>query len=159
MKRKINLFDRIGSLIRSYKGYVIRDEKRNTDKKLRDELATKIEYCEVAIVDFQQVLIKNNLLQQCQEWDIARKSLNTLRSKIKHAVYGESSFFSENQLKENELDEIYDYDFEIIERVDVINKTIEFKIKESDSPVVINEQVREIYSIITKRTNFINSYK
>ena len=38
MDRKKNFFDFIGKLLPGYKGYVIRDEKRNTDKKLRDEL-------------------------------------------------------------------------------------------------------------------------
>ena len=39
MTQKIrNFIEKIGNIIPGYKGYAIRDEKRNTDKKLRDEL-------------------------------------------------------------------------------------------------------------------------
>ncbi len=34
MERKDNILDKIGRLITGYKGYTIREEQRNADKKL-----------------------------------------------------------------------------------------------------------------------------
>jgi hypothetical protein len=80
-------------------------------------------------------------------------------SKIKNATYGESSFFSDQQLKETELDEIYKIDLEMSERVHLILKTVDAEINEKMSAGFVNQQVREIDSILIKRTNFINQFK
>ena len=158
-QRRINFFEKIGTYIRGYKGYATREEKRNTDKKLRDDLAEKIRQSENSIINHQQKLLKTGEMQSCQEWEIARKALNTVYSQIKNAVYGESSFFSDQQLKETELDEIYKIDLEMSERVSLIFKTIETEINEVMSAGFVLQQVNEIEKILSKRTNFINQFK
>jgi hypothetical protein len=157
--RKSNIFDKIGSLIPGYKGYAVRDELRNTDKKLREHLAKIIQEVESLIVLHQKTLIDANEMQSCKEWEISRKSLNTLFSKIKNCTYGESSFFSENQLKEEELEKIYDFDLEISERVSLISKTAQEEINQPLSSGFILQQIREIESIFIKRLDFINQHK
>lgn len=98
MERKINLFDKIGNLIPGYKGYVIRDEKRNTDKKFRDELVSRLNQSEEFIIRYQKDLMKSDDVTNLTIWEQSRKALNTISTKIKHSNYGESSFFSEKQL-------------------------------------------------------------
>lgn len=158
-QRRTNFFEKIGNLIRGYKGYSLRDEKRNTDKKLRDQLSGIIQQSEKKVITHQQQLLKTGEIQLCQEWEIARKSLNTIFSKIKNATYAESSFFSDQQLKETELDEIYKIDLEMSERVNLILKTIEADINETMSAGLITQQIIEIDKIIIKRTNYINQFK
>lgn len=157
--RKSNLLDKIGSLIPGYKGYVVRDELRNTDKKLREHLARIIQESESMIISHQNTLIDSNEMQSCKEWENSRKSLNTLFSKIKNNTYGESSFFSENQLKEGELEKIYTYDLEISERVSLISKIVQVEINQALSSGFILQQAREIESVLIKRLDFINQYK
>ena len=159
MERKKNFFDFIGKILPGYKGYVVREEKRNTDKKLRDELAKRIENAKLSIIDFQQELIKKNEIAICQEWDLLRKLVDTLFSKIKYAAHGESSFFSEKQLKENELDEIYNLDLKLVENVDMVCKSIESYIQDSLNPKPINKMVRDIELSLDNRNNYINTFK
>jgi hypothetical protein len=158
-QRVTNLFEKIGNLILGYKGYATREEKRNTDKKLRAELAQTILQSENTVIKYQQQLIKSSEMQLCQEWDITRKALNTIYHKIKNATYGESSFFSDQQLKESELENIYSIDHEILERVNLIFKTVEADTDETMSAGIVTQQVREIDKIIIKRSNFINQFK
>ena len=157
--RKSNILDKIGSLVPGYKGYAVRDELRNTDKKLREHLAKIIQVAECLIILHQKTLIDANEMQSCKEWEISRKSLNTLYSKIKNSTYGESSFFSENQMKDEELEKIYAYDIEISERLSLISKTAQEEINEILSSGFILQQIREIESIFIKRLDFINQYK
>jgi hypothetical protein len=157
--RITNILDKIGRLIPGYNGYAVRDELRNTDKKLRENLARTIQETELLIMTNQKILIDKNEIQSCKEWEISRKSLNTLFSKIKNATYGESSFFSENQLKEEELEKIYSYDLDISERVSLISKTVEENINEVLSAVLVIEQIRAIEKVLMQRLNFINQYK
>jgi hypothetical protein len=158
-QRRTNFFEKIGNYIRGYKGYATRDEKRNTDKKLRDELALQINQAENKIINYQQQLVQAGELKQCQEWENARKALNTVYFRIKNATYGQSSFFSDQQLKEIELDELYIIDLSMTERVDLIFKTVDLNIYEGMSAILVTQQVEEIDKIIVKRTNFINQFK
>lgn len=159
MERKINLFDKIGNLIPGYKGYVIRDEKRNTDKKFRDELVSRLNQSEEFIIRYQKDLMKSDDVTNLTLWEQSRKALNTISTKIKHSTYGESSFFSEKQLKEDELDAIYNIDLELAEKVSLIVKTILSDIAEPLSAGLVLNQIFDIEQILLKRTNFINEYK
>lgn len=159
MERKINLFDKIGNLIPGYKGYVIRDEKRNTDKKFRDELVSRLNQSEEFIIRYQKNLLKSNDVTNLTLWEQSRKALNTVSTKIKYTTYGESSFFSEKQLKEDELDAIYNIDLELAEKVSLIEKTILSDIAEPLSAGLVLNQINDIEQILLKRINFINEYK
>ena len=157
--RKATFLDKIGSLIPNYQGYSVRAEKRNIEKMFRDEISMLIKSAESKIVSFQKQLISRNEIILCQQWEISRKLINTLYSQIKNASYGESPFFAENQVKDEELEIIYKYDLEISERVALINKTIESEIDEPMSAGFIKQQVVAINTIIIDRTNFINRFK
>ena len=87
-KRNVNIFDKIGTLIPGYNGYAARDEKRNDDKKLRDELSSIINQAETLIEKHQQQLIKTGVMNLCKEWEVARKAVNTIHTKVKNATYG-----------------------------------------------------------------------
>ena len=82
-KREINFFEKIGNLIHGYKGYSLRDEMRNTDKKLRDELSSIIQQSESTVIQYQQHLVKTGEINLAQVWEISRKALSTIYSKIK----------------------------------------------------------------------------
>lgn len=158
-QRKINILDKIGRLIPGYTGYAIRDEKRNTDKKTREFIALSIQQSENLIIQHQKELLNKNEIQQMKEWETVRKLLNTLYSKIKHTTYGESSFFSENQLKEEELEMIHSFDLEIVEKTLFISKTVQEEMDEILSVVFILKQIRDIETLIVERLNFINQHK
>jgi hypothetical protein len=158
-KRSVIFFDKIGPLIPGYNGYAARDEKRNDDKKFRYELSRIINQSETLIEKHQQQPIKTGEMNLCNERENARKAVNTIYSKVKNATYGESSFFSNNQIKETELDEIYNIDYEMAERVHLIFKTVDSDINEVMSAGLIINQVKEIDNILNQRTTFINGHK
>lgn len=158
-QRRNIILDKIGLLIPGYNGYAIRDEMRNTDMILRKKLSTLIQQAEKNIIEYQQALIKDDKIQTCKELEVARKSLNTIYYKIKNTTYGESSFFSNNQLKERELEEIHDFDNAIAEHITAIFNITEQNINEVLSAVTVNQLFKTIDSILMNRTNFINSFK
>ena len=157
--RKKGILDKIGNLIPGYKGYVIRDEKRNDDNKLRESISKQLINAEVEIINFQQVLIKEGNISKCQEWEIVRKSINTLNSKIKFSPEGETAFFTEHQIKETELDIIYSYDLEIAEKANNIYSTATSKITDALSLNSINNDIKEVLAKLSERSNFIIQFK
>jgi hypothetical protein len=158
-KRNVNILDRIGSLIPGYKGYSLRDEQRNTDKKVRDHIANQLATIEINIKEFQLKFIKSNKLLEATEIESVRKAINTLLPKIKHAPYGVSGFFATQQLKENELEQIYSFDIEIAERVSNM-LTLSHKLEQEPlASISLVQHCRSIDEILIKRTDFIKRFK
>jgi hypothetical protein len=155
--RKINIFDKIGSLIPSFQGYATRDNKRYADKQIRVFISGKFDLIEQKIEELKKALIQNNHTQKVTEFEIARKNINTLSSKIKYASYGESSFFDSNQIKEDELEQILQLDNQILERVCLMEVLIQTKSHEEITAVALNQNVKEIEKLFLNRINFIQN--
>ena len=102
MDRIKNVFDKIGSLIPGYKGYAERDGRRNCDKILRDSISSMLTESEKNIYSLMKDALKIKDKSKMNELEEVRKETNTLLSKVKFAPYGATSFFSDNQIKEEE---------------------------------------------------------
>lgn len=154
MKRNKNIFDMIGSLIPGYCGYAEREGRRQCDKILRDQISTTIDNCEKAIKRQIEIKIDSNNHTQSRLLEACRKKLNTLSSRIQYAPYGESAFFSNLQLKEEELLEIYKKDLVIMDVVNNIKKSII-----NSNPDNILSIIDNIEQLIDNRNQYIKEFK
>ena len=154
MKWNINILDKIGTLIPGYKGYVERDGRRNCDKQLRSILSLKLFECENILVNRINEAITNSNKPLMRKVEDYRKSIDTTQSKINYAPYGESGFFSDEQIKEDELMKIYHFDLEMAEVVDQIeNIILEHEIE------IIMKKLFELDNILSSRNQFIREHK
>jgi hypothetical protein len=156
-KRGINIFDKIGSLIPGFKGYSNRSEMRSSDTLLRNEVSSLIQQSELIVIEIQKDLISSGEIQESVSWEKNRKSLNTLYSEIKYCVYGETSFFSNKQIKEEELLLIYQFDEKMLELAKSMYE--EIKIIKVNYKLQIPIKIEEMRNIKEARTNFINKNK
>ena len=154
MERSKNIFDKIGSLIPGYRGYVERDGRRNCDKLMRNNIAEEITKCESFINDRMKTEIKNKKLDSLQDLEECRQKLNTLSEKIKYAPYGESSFFGDSQIKEDELQKIYEQDYDILLSINKFSNEITNS-EVTDVLIFINS----LNSMLDDRNNFIKEHK
>ena len=153
MERTVNLLDKIGTLIPGYKGYVERDGRRNCDKQLRSILSLKLFECENILVNRINEAITNSNKPLMRKVEACRKSINTTQSKVNYAPYGESGFFSDQQIKEDKLMKIYHFDLDMAEVVDEIkNITLENDID------VIMKKLSELDNILSSRNQFIREH-
>ena len=154
MERSKNIFDKIGSLIPGYRGYAERDGRRNCDKLLRNQISEKLSQCGSIINNRIKSEIKNNNLDSLRDLEDCQQKLNTLSDKIKYAPYGESSFFGDSQIKEDELQKIYELDFELYTLLQESEKYL------TDTTIVdILTYISSIETMIKKRNDFIKEHK
>ena len=154
MKRNINILDKIGTLIPGYKGYVERDGRRNCDKQLRSILSLKLFECENILVNRINEAITNSNKSLMREIEVCRKSINTTQSKVNYAPYGESGFFSNQQIKENELMKIYQFDLDMAEVVgEIENVIIDHDIE------IIMKKLSELDNVLKFRNQFIREHR
>ena len=83
-----------------------------------------------------------------------RKSINTTQSKINYAPYGESGFFSDQQIKEDELVKIYHFDLEMAKEVEKIENVI--LVHDIDS---IMKKLSLLDNLRRNRNQFIREHK
>jgi hypothetical protein len=157
--RKPNIISKIGSLIPGFNGYSDRDDRRSAEKIFRDQNSKILEISENNIIDHQNKLIANNEIESSKIWETARKAINTLIAKFKHAPYGASSFFSKEQIKEDELIKIFEFDENVVERIQLILNITETQLNENISVQHIFENVKEIENILLDRHSFIRQFK
>lgn len=153
-KRAENILDKIGKLIPGFNGYSIRDEKRDLDKKLRIAISAQLNQIENEIIIVQRNLILKNDLTYAKELDVIRKKLNTLSNKIKNVHHGQTAFFNNNEIKENELDRIYAIDLNIAQVVSSLSPLV----KENVGIDYFKYKLHELEDLLLKRLDFINSF-
>jgi hypothetical protein len=154
MDRIKNVFDKIGSLIPGYKGYAERDGRRNCDKILRDSISVQLSESEKNIYSQMKEALKIKDKSKLNELEEVRKETNTFLSRVKFSPYGVTGFFSDNQIKEEELFTIYQYDFDLAESVKQF-----FELSSSDNLVATKNQLKNCTEILLKRNNYINEFK
>ena len=154
MHRKVSVLDKIGSLIPGYRGYAERDGQRNCDKQLRSILSSKLIECENTLVNRINEAITNSDKPLMRKIEVCRKLINTTQSKINYAPYGESGFFSDQQIKEDELMKIYHFDLDMAEVVGEIENII----LEHDIEIII-KKLSELDNVLISRNQFIRDHK
>ena len=154
MERTVNILDKIGSLIPGYRGYAERDGRRNCDKQLRSILSSKLIECENTLVNRINEAITNSDKPLMRKIEVCRKLINTTQSKINYAPYGESGFFSDQQIKEDELMKIYHFDLDMAELVGEIENII----LEHDVEIIM-KKLSELDNVLISRNQFIREHK
>lgn len=153
MKRNVNIFDKIGSLIPGYTGYSERDSRRNCDKKLRIELSTELIGFTKKIDKHISTLIKKKNFEDMFEMEDIRKKFNTLSDQINYSPYGVSPFFSDNKIKDTELEEIYILDLALASSIERLKQINNF-----DDIQPIHTSFIEINQALNNRNNYIKSF-
>jgi len=154
MERSKNIFDKIGSLIPGYRGYAEREGRRHCDQLLRNQISEEISECESVLQNRIKSEIKAKSFNNLEDLEGCRKKFNTLSSKIKFAPYGESAFFSDSQIKEDELLKIYQLDHNFLGIVNSLKDNLK-DMTESE----ISSNITSLYSSFKERNRFIKEHK
>ncbi len=150
MKRNKNIFDKIGSLIPGYRGYAERDLRRDCDKLLRLEISSKLLNFQKKVDQEIKKLIDLKEFDELVKYESLRKKINTLAGKIEFAPYGESAFFSSNLIKEDQLEKIYEFDYEILFFIEDKMVNINSNILDCD--------IDKVYSLLEKRNEYVKGF-
>ncbi len=124
MQREKSIFDKIGSLIPGYRGYAEREGRRQSDKLLRLRIADALDRCASNVQDRIDDALRAGVPDQLGTHERCHKKLDTLAAKIRYAPHGVSSFFSDVQVKEEELLHLYELDCALAQSTDTLTQEI-----------------------------------
>ena len=147
MNRKINIFDKIGTLIPGYKGYQERDSRRECDRQLREQIADKLSETEKTI----NSIIEVSELSELAEIEKTRKKINNLKDLIRYLPYGASAFFSDSVIKNDELENIYQMELDIFDAAEKLEEGLIAKNLENSK-----QHIQFLENSINKRNQYLN---
>lgn len=154
-ERNVNLLDRIGSIIPGYIGYAKRDNQRISDKLLRDKIATRLVEVENAINDMQKKAARREIDVDLLILEELRKGCSTLSAKIRNATYGASALFDKEQIKEEELEDIYRLDEYILDHVEHLSLLIQQDQEANFLVAAIRSKLKDMEKLFNERTDYI----
>jgi hypothetical protein len=111
--------------IPGFSGYIERQNRRASDKLLRDAVANRFEEMWKRISSLQRDLIEQGLIEYIDNMEAAAIKLRQFIDRVRTASYGYSSFFEATKVNQDELAQVYKYDLALLEMVDDVGRAID----------------------------------
>jgi ribosomal protein L20 len=119
-----NLLEALADAIPGIKGYREKEARRDTDKRFREYLASRIEGARKATDEMKRIRVNKGKLEELDEIERLSQKLFKLSNAIRQASYGYSGFFDQVKIGEVELDRIYQYDLSLLGYVEDLETTL-----------------------------------
>lgn len=120
-----DVFKKLLSKIPGFSGYIKREDRRASDKILRDTIADRFEELWQKVSSLQRDFISQGEIGYIDDLEAAAIKLRQFIDRIRTAAYGYSPFFDAIKINEEELAKVYQFDLELLNLVDEVNHAIE----------------------------------
>lgn len=120
-----DFFKKILPKLPGFKGYIDREDRRAADKLLRESIADRFESLWGRISDLQKDAIAGGNLEIVDDLESAAIKIRQFIDRVRTASYGYAGFFDPIKIKTDELDQIYQYDFQLLSMEDEVSNGID----------------------------------
>ncbi|MFB3851741.1 MAG: hypothetical protein ACE14Q_07455 [Acidobacteriota bacterium] len=150
-KSEKNFFEKVLDAVPGLSGYRKREDRRTTDKRLREYLAGRIDSARKKIADLKLDYTNEGRLSELDDLGRLERKLTKIGDSIRFANYGYSGLFDQLKIKEEELDVLYNHDLKFIEAVEKLEKSV------SEKGEGLKEIVEEIETLVEERKQIFES--
>jgi hypothetical protein len=120
-----NWLESILHKIPGFRGYLDKENRRESDALQRQWLADRLQRSKRALDDHTRTLADSGQLALLPRYDRLRGRIDKLIGRIKGGMQGYSGVFDLVRVDEALLDRVYEYDVILIERVENVAATVE----------------------------------
>ena len=142
------LLKKIQLVIPGYAGYRRREDIRAADNLLRIQLANQLKGVRGNLEDIRDQMAMDGKVQGLQSIGNAIFTIEGLEAKVRHAEGGYSGLSATIQIKETELDKLYEYDYAMLDSLDTAAAVVA-TIREAADPKVFEAAVKSMRDAIT----------
>jgi hypothetical protein len=121
----MDIFKKIGSKIPGFKGYVERQNRRDSDKLIRDTIYRRFREFEGRVSDLQVELVNQGEIKYTDDLEKAALRLRTFADRVRTAPRGYSSLFEAVKINEEELAKLYEYDATLLDKSEEVGRAID----------------------------------
>jgi hypothetical protein len=120
-----DIFKKILSKVPGFSGYIERQNRRSADKILRETIANQFEEQWQRISSIQRELLGQGGIAYVDDLEAAALKLRQFIDRVRTASYGYSGFFDAIKINEEELAQVYQYDWTLLGLVDQVSGAID----------------------------------
>ena len=143
------------SKIPGFKGYIERDNRRSSDKILREMIAQRYQDEWKRVSAIQRDLVNEGELKLVGDLESASLKISQFADRIKTAAYGHSSFFEAVKINEDELKTLYEYDTKLLESADEIGRAVD-NVEQSIGSDGMPAAIRNLVSLAQEAVDLFN---
>jgi len=121
----MDIFKKIVNKIPGFGGYIERQKRRDADKLLRESTALRIEKEWSRISDLQREFISAGEIEYVDDLEAAAIKLRAFADRMRRASRGYSGLFDAVKINEDELEQLYQYDANLLDQVDAVASAID----------------------------------
>lgn len=117
--------DKIQNFLANYIGYFDKERRRDADKMLRTTVANRFEEQLDRISSIQADLVSQGQLELVDDLEKPAVKLRGLIDRIQGASYGYAGFFDAVRIQSEELNKIYQFDYDLLQQVELVTSAID----------------------------------
>jgi hypothetical protein len=121
----MDLFKKILSKIPGFGGYMERQKRRDSDKLLRETIASRVEEQWQRISTIQRDFISSGDIAYVDDLEASAVKLRSFADRIRRATRGYSGLFDAVKINEEELAKLYQYDAAMLDLVDEVARAVD----------------------------------
>ena len=121
----MDVLKKLASKIPGFSGYIDRQNRRDSDKILRDMIANRVRDQEGQISSLQREFISQGEISYIDDLEAAAIKLRTFGDRVRTAPRGYSSLFEAVKINEEELTRLYEYDSTLLDKLESVTRAIE----------------------------------
>ena len=118
-------FAKVLSKIPGFKGYMEKETRRDADKIVRDVVAAKFSDQLDRLTELQNDMLSNGGFEYVDDVEQSAVKLRTFIDRVKTAPRGYGGLFDAVQVKEEQLDQLYNFDYQLLSEVDNLTAAID----------------------------------
>ena len=120
-----DFFKKLLAKIPGFKGYIERGDRRMSDKLLRDSIAKEFETLYQRVSGLQRDLISQGGIEYIDDLEAAVIKLRQFIDRVRTASYGYAGIFDAIKIKEEELEQVYQYDYALLSLADDVRSAVD----------------------------------
>jgi hypothetical protein len=142
----MDIFKKLASKIPGFKGYVERQNRRDSDKLIRDTIFKRFRELESRVSDLQVEFINQGEISYTDDLEKAALRMRTFADRVRTAPRGYSSLFEAVKINEAELAKLYEYDATLLDKTEEVSRAID-NVQESVGTDGLPAAIRNLQTI------------
>ena len=138
-----------------FKGYIERGDRRMSDKLLRDSVANEFETLYQRVSSLQRDLIMQGEIGYIDDLEAGALKLRQFIDRVRTASYGYAGIFDAIKIKQEELEQVYQYDQALLGLSDEVSSAID-NIETSIGTEGLDAAIRHLISVSQQCVNAFN---
>lgn len=161
MEKPRGLADRVENWMARIPGvrtYREREHRRETDKKLREHLASRLQEFRTQLKKVLFDWSSKGQVEALAKLDRFSSHLQQMADTIRYASYGYGGIFDLEKIREEELDRLYNFDLLLVDDLERIQKGVE-EIGQASSLEARDEKIEESETLLDSLEKKFNQRK